>query len=69
VIVCVRDSEILPIQGTHGGYLTIGSIEKEDQADLNIRHGCSWMEGETKQAGGVNMVYAIFEAVEGSRAY
>jgi hypothetical protein len=36
---------------------------------LNIRHGCSWMEGETKQAGGVNMVYAIFEAVEGSRAY
>jgi hypothetical protein len=69
VMICVRDSEVLPIQGSHGGYLVIGSIEKEDRADLNTGHGCSWTKGETKQAGVVNMVYATFEAVEGSRAY
>jgi hypothetical protein len=44
VTVCVRGSEILPIQGSHGGFPMLGSIEKEDRTDLNIRHGCSWTE-------------------------
>jgi hypothetical protein len=68
-MVCVRSSEILPIQGSHGGFLVVGSIEKEDRAGLNIGHGYSWTEGEIRQAGCVNVVYAIFEAVEGSRAH
>jgi hypothetical protein len=69
VMVCVRDSETLPIQGSHGGFLVAGSIEKEDRAGLKTGHGYSWTEGGIKQVGCVNMVYAIFEAVEGSRAY
>jgi hypothetical protein len=35
---------------------------------LNIGHGYSWTEGEIEHVGCVNMVYAVFEAVEGSRA-
>jgi hypothetical protein len=68
VTICVRDSEILPTQGSHGGYVVVGSIEKEVRADMNIGHGYSWTEGEIKHVGSVNMVYAMFEAVEGSRA-
>jgi hypothetical protein len=68
VTICVRDSEILPTQGSHGGYVVVGSIEKEARADLNIGHGYSWTEGEIEHVGCINMVYAVFEAVEGSRA-
>jgi hypothetical protein len=68
VTICVRDSEILPTQGSHGGYVVVGSIEKEVREDMNIGHGYSWTEGEIKHVGSVNMVYAMFEAVEGSRA-
>jgi len=68
VLVCVRNSD-MPVQGHQGGSLAIGNIAEEEQARGIAGQVYFWAEGDATQVGCINMIYATFEAIAGSRGF